>query len=235
MSMSVSALGGFQQIANTQAYSGQQVNNQQTSVGSTSPSGKTGNNFVQAITSALSQLGVSPTSSGKDSDDDTGSGSTTKAGSTTSTSGTTGTSSTSSSQTPDQALQAFVQTLLAAIQSQVSGSGASSSGSGHHHHGGGIGKVESGIQSLIDQLSAASSTGGSTGSSPTSGTTAASTGSDSTTTGNSALSALQSSFNNLLSVDGLSGSSSTLSGFLKNLESNLQGSGTSGNVVHTKA
>ncbi len=213
--MSVTALGSFQQLASTQAYAGQQVNKQPQSTGSTAPVGKNGNNFIQSISSALSQLGVGPTTTGNDTDG---------AGATASTSATTGTTSTSSSQSKEQALQAFVQNLLAAIQSQLSGSG-SSSGSGHHHHGaGGVGKVESGIQDLINQLSSSTTT-------PGAGPATA----VSSTTGTNPLAALQSSFNNLLSVDGISGSGKSLSGFLQNLETNLQGSGISGNVVQTKA
>ena len=224
--MSVSALGSSQQVAYTQYYSTPTVNNQSGSTGSSAPAGNAVTNFAQAISNALSQLSTGSTPTG----------STTGSTATTSTTGTSGTSSTDNTQTPQQALQAFVQNLLAAIQSQVSGA-SSSSGSGHHHHhgGGGLGKVESGIQDIINQLTSGSSrpgTGASSTGSTTSGAVTATTGSG---TGNSAVSALQSSFNNLLSADGISGSSATLTNFLQNLESNLQGSGTSGNVVKTTA
>ena len=244
--MSISAVSSNQQLAYTQLFSSQPVGSQNSVTGtqpSTSNSGG-GSNFFQAISSALQSLGASSSSS------------TSSTASASATSAATGTSSTSGSQSPQQALDAFLQSLVAAIQSQVSGqSGSSSStasagGGGHHHHhgGGGIGKVEAGIQDILQQLTAgsgsttsaatgtlaASTTGATaaTGTSAVTGTTAA-TGTSATTNGT--IASLQSSFNNLLSADGISSSGTSLSSFLQTLEKNLQGSSVSGNVVQTQA
>jgi hypothetical protein len=138
---------------------------------------------------------------------------------------------------------------MAAIQSQVSGQSSSGTAqaSGHHHHhgGGGVGKLESGIQDILQQLSSASgataaASANSTGAAAnTTGTTASTTGITGVTgtsgSANGTIATLQTSFNNLLSADGISGSSTTLSSFLQSLEQNLQGSSVSGNVVQTQA
>jgi len=229
--MSISAIGGSQQVAYTQSYSSQSVNNQAQFTGAAPPTGGAGNSFFQAIGNALSQLGVS-----QSGDADSG------ASATSATTKTSGTAPAGTAQTPDQALQAFVQSLLAAIQSQVSGqsgSGSSTQAGGGHHHHGGLGKLESGIQNLIQQLGAASSgttpttTAGTTGSG--SSTAVSPTSSTGSTGGTSSVGALQSSFNNLLNTDGISGNSATLTSFLQNLEKNLQGSGSSGNLLQAQA
>lgn len=184
-----------------------------------------GGKFASAITQALAQLGVSAPSAGS----------------------TSGTSGASSAQDPKQALTSFMQNLFAALQSQngtpaaassgsasgtsASGAGANTSvdgtttgaaaattGHGHHHHGGGgMSKLESGLQSLSQQLS--SSSGQTTSGGPS----------------NPSLDALQQSFNNLLSADGASGSNATLNAFLQSLSQSLHGAPTTGNVVTTKA
>ena len=81
--------------------------------------------------------------------------------------------------------------------------------------------MESNLQSLIQQFS----------SSPPASTTAGSSAPSSTSAG----SALQQSYQNLLGALGVSGNSSSLGGFLQALSQNLQGMGTSGNVVNTQA
>jgi hypothetical protein len=100
-----------------------------------------------------------------------------------------------------------------------------SGGHHHHHHGGGMGKLESGLQNLIQQLSTSSGQ---------SGTGTSTSDSDSGASG-STLDALQESFNNLLGAEGASGSNATLSSFLQSLAQNLQGASTAGNVVATQA
>ncbi|MET3107445.1 hypothetical protein AAKU67_001487 [Oxalobacteraceae bacterium GrIS 2.11] len=232
--MSISALNSSQQVAYTQFNPGQSVNKQSSSsaVPTAADYDGGGGSFFKAISSALTQLGINPTSSDS---------STTSSTSASAAADSTSTASTSSSQSPQQALQSFIQSLFAAIQSEVGGgqsSGSSAQGisdGGHrHHHGAGTGKLEAGIQDLINQLSAAS---GSTPTSGTSGTTASTavSGVAASSGSSNALSALQTSFNNLLSTDGIAGSNTSLTGFLQSLESKLQGSSVSGNVVKTQA
>jgi uncharacterized protein with von Willebrand factor type A (vWA) domain len=115
----------------------------------------------------------------------------------------------------DQALQAFLQNLLAALQAQgqdadsdrdsdQSGKSTANAVSGRHQ-GTGIGKMEAGLHILIQQLS--------------------------TNSGNSADAALQQSFQSLI---GSSCSNATLTGFLQTLSQNLQGAGMTGNNVNTQ-
>jgi len=87
-----------------------------------------------------------------------------------------------------------------------------------------MGKIEGGLQNLIQQLSSSSSA-------DTSGSSTAGSGSSSS---NSSLDALQQSFDNLLSADGKSGSGATLENFLQTLSQNMQGSLPTGNVIATK-
>ncbi|MHB1333706.1 MAG: hypothetical protein ACYCY1_14015 [Sulfuriferula sp.] len=194
--------------------------------------GGNGGRFASAINQALAQIGVTPGSSSSV----TGSSTATDPNSTT-----------ASTQDPQQALAAFMQNLFASLQSQNSGqtnasnSGTDSdgdrdgssaasavsgaSGKGHHgHHGGGLGKMESSLQNLIQQISS---------SSPAAASTDATT--DSTTAADSASSSLQQSFQNLLAADGATGSNASLTGFLQALSQNLQGATSSGNVVSTQA
>jgi hypothetical protein len=180
-----------------------------------------GGRFASAIIQALAQLG---------------NGSTAANGALDATSATSTTA-----KDPQQALAAFVQNLFAALQSQSSGQAAAStaanrsttadasnstsavSGQGHHHHhGGGAGKLEGGLQNLIQQL-ASSADASATG-----------TGSSTTSSANPALDALQQSFDSLLAAEGKSGSNATLSDFLKSFAQNLQGAPSTGNVVSTK-
>lgn len=193
-----------------------------------------GGKFASAIQQALAQFGIggSDTSAGTVSASSTASGSADTA--------------TSTTQDPQQALQAFAHSLFAAIHAQSAASSGSSTGTqsgtqatggldavaatsgegkGHHHHGGGgAGKLESGLQSLIQQLSS----GASTSSAATSETSSASTSTS------SASNDLQTSFNNLLTADGATGSSTTLSSFLQALSQKLEGAPSTGNVVNTK-
>lgn len=140
-------------------------------------SGK-GGTLTSAIDKALSQSGISPSGS-------------------------------------DQALQAFMQNLLAALQAQgqnadpdgdSDGSGKSAANAVSGHHAGvGIGKMESSLQSLIQQLSSNS--------------------------GNPADAALQQSFQSLV---GSGGSNTNLTGFLQSVMQNMQGAGLSGNLVNSQ-
>jgi hypothetical protein len=190
-------------------------------------SGASGNGgkFASAINQALSQFGISSAAA----------------------STTTGASSTASTQDPQQALTSFMQNLFAALHggtqstaantNQAAGrsdsdgdndgsstsavSGATGNGH-HHHHGGGVSKLEGDLQNLIQQLS--SSSGQSASGSSTSGSTSS----------NSALDALQQSFNSLLSANGVSGGNASLSSFLQSLSQDLQGAPPTGNVVTAK-
>jgi hypothetical protein len=174
--------------------------------------------FASAINQALSQIGVS---------------------------GSTASGASSAAQDPLQALSAFMHNLFAALQSQGGGqpaaaqggadsdgdndgggaSGVSAAAGGGRHHGGG--NIASKLQSLIQQLSASSS---GASASTTAGATASGTD-----TSNSALSALQQSFQNLLSSQGASGSQATLGSFLQTLAQDLPGANPAGNIVHTQA
>ena len=148
-------------------------------------------------------------------------------GSTSSTTASSSSTTSSGSQNATQAEQAFAQSLFSALQSQFSSqqssaqpSGAEGGGHHHHHHGGGGGgRLASAIEGLAQQLGSSSSS--------TSGT------SDATSTP-AASSDLQTSFNNLLAATGQSGSSTTLSQFLQSLGQNLQGGGSSGNLLNVK-
>lgn len=231
--MSISPIGASNSSIYTTPYSSLTATGSSSDSSNTSSSrvgGAGSGRFADAIQNALSQLGVSPDGSSTDSTGGTSSS----------------TSDASAANDPQQALSAFAQNLFAALQAQSAGqagaaqgtgssgdeSGAnavsgSSGGGGHHHHhgGGGVGKLESGLQSLISELSSSSSqdaTGSST------------SDSSSSSSSNSSLDALQQSFNNLLSADGASGSGATLSNFLQSLSQNLHGAPATGNVVSTK-
>ncbi|MDA8163511.1 MAG: hypothetical protein M0017_00570 [Desulfobacteraceae bacterium] len=134
--------------------------------------------------------------------------------------------STASDQNAQEALQAFMQNLFAALQSaggQAAGDGSAGSGSSavsgasvhghHHHHGGGHGRLQASMQTLIQQLSASDSS---------------SSNSSSTDT------ALQQSYQNLLSAQGASGNQTSLPSFLRSISQNLRGAGTMGNVIDTQ-
>jgi hypothetical protein len=140
-------------------------------------------------------------------------------------------------------MQAFLQSLMAALHAQAanaasatgtsdqnsSSTGSSSvaavssasSGVSRPHHGGGH------MQSLVDQLAASDASD----SSSTSSTAAASATSDPT------LSNLQTSFNNLVTAMGGSTDSSqtTMSNFLSTLASDMQGASPIGNLLSAQA
>lgn len=177
-----------------------------------------GGGLASAINQALSQIGVS---------------------------GSTVSGSSTVAQDPLQALSTFMHDLFAALQSQVAGQPAVAQGGGDSdgdNDGGGASRVSaaagggrhqgagnlaSKLQSLIQQLSASSS-GASSSSTPSAGTSGAGTA-------NQALSALQQSFQNLLSSQGASGSQATLGNFLQTLAQDLPGANPAGNIVHTQA
>ncbi len=140
------------------------------------------------------------------------------------------TSSSSSAQDPQAALQAFLQSLFAAL-TQSGGQGTASdngspsvAGAGHHHHHG-ASNLTANIQNLLQQLSS---------------------GSPGTSTGNStssnALSNLNSSFQNLINSisasqgQGASATTPNLQSFLQNLLQDLNGGqNISGAAVSTQA
>jgi hypothetical protein len=199
-----------------------------TSLLSGSPS--QGGGFAGAIVQALSQMGVSGAQSALGA-------SPTNASS--SSSGPSGSPSASTASQQNQALRSFMQSLLAALQTQAAVSGtahgvsaassfaASSSGHrhGHSHTGGGL-------QSLIQELSASSSAA-TTATSPAAG----SQGSGTTTASvaNATLTALQQSFNNLVSAVGGSGGQASLGTFLTTLANNLSSGARTANLVSTHA
>jgi hypothetical protein len=141
--------------------------------------------------------------------------------------------STGTANSPQQARQAFAQALFGALHDQTNGAAASGGGSGGsggvkhagggHHHGGGAGKVESGLQNLIQQLGASG-----TASSAGDGTSTA-------TSDNSDLSKLQDAFNNLVSANGGTSGNASLTSFLQSMAQSLQAAPSSGNVVNTSA
>jgi hypothetical protein len=114
-----------------------------------------------------------------------------------------------------QALQTFVQDLAGAIhEASTSNSGATATPiSDAHSHG----RLETGLQKLVNELA----DGGSS--------------EDATNSTNTTLSQLQQDFQNLLYSLGQSGSNPTLQGFLQALSQNLQGSSSVGSVVSTQA
>ncbi len=160
--------------------------------------GRAGNSaFASALMNALSQSGITVGSASN--------GTTTPSG--------------GASQSPQQALQAFMQNLFAALHAQSAGSsgqpgadgdndgsaaGAAGAMGGHH---GGIGKMEANLQSLIQQLSSGASA------SPVDAS-------------------LQQSFQNLAGAQG--SNQASLTSFLQSLSQNLQGVGMTGNIVNSQ-
>lgn len=130
------------------------------------------------------------------------------------------------SQDPQQALQAFMQHLFAALQAQMGqasqaagsdsdgdndGSAASrAAGAASGQHGGGVGKMEAGLQGLIQQLSSSGSSS------------------------NFADAALQQSFQGLLTAQGGGASNANLTSVLQTVLQNMQGAGVSGGVINTQ-
>lgn len=196
-----------------------------------------GGKLMEAITQALSQLGVSTTAS---TDETSGESNTT--------------------QDAAQSLGDFMQQLFAALrgQNEVTGSTDSSQSQedttyqasnvaetsgqrpppppGNRPPGGpgGPGGLEADLSRLIEQLSADDSTT----SDSSDGSTTATASSD-----NSLETTLQQSFQNLLATLGKSGTSTSsssdnqasLTTFLQALSQNLQGSSATGNVINTQA
>lgn len=142
------------------------------------------------------------------------------------------------SSTQDAALKTFMHDLFAALHSlsggqsnaagasqTASNAGADSDGDsdgsgtpgaaeavkGRGRHGGGLSTIENNLQTLIQQLSSSSTT-----------TAAASS--------NSALSSLQSDYQNLLGSVGASGNQASLASFLGAIAGNLQGSNPGLNI-----
>ncbi len=191
--------------------------------------------FASVIAQALSQIGVTAPSGSLSSNISRPS------------SPTSGSSSTTGPASPanvnaQQALGSFLQSLFAALEAQgqastpsVNGAGIASGvtgvhgGHGHHHHGGGgASQIQAELQSLIQQLTAASGTSGTSGVSGTTGSPGASNalGAADTT--------LQQNFQNLLSAQGVTGSQANLTSFLQTLSQGLQNNGAAGNLVSTQ-
>jgi hypothetical protein len=188
-----------------------------------------GGKFASAISQALTQLGVTPATASNSSD---------ASGTSTSQdpqqalasfmqslfaalhaqSGTQAATSNNSAADNSSAVGSVTSATTTTNNNAVAGT----AGEGHHHHhgGGGMGKLEGGLQNLIQQLSSSGqdASGSSTSSSSSSST----------------LDALQQSFNNLLSADGASGSNVSLTSFLQSLSQGLEGAPATGNVVTTK-
>jgi hypothetical protein len=170
---------------------------------SVSPAAAGGSRVASAIAQALTSIGVTPA-------DASGPAS----------------ASTGTANSPQQAPQAFAQALFGALHDQTNGAaggGGVKHAGGGHHHGGGAGKVESGLQNLIQQLGASG-----TASSAGDGTSTA-------TSDNSDLSKLQDAFNNLVSANGGTSGNASLTSFLQSMAQSLQAAPSSGNVVNTSA
>jgi hypothetical protein len=170
---------------------------------SVSPAAAGGSRVASAIAQALTSIGVTPA-------DASGPAS----------------ASTGTANSPQQAPQACAQALFGALHDQTNGAaggGGVKHAGGGHHHGGGAGKVESGLQNLIQQLGASG-----TASSAGDGTSTA-------TSDNSDLSKLQDAFNNLVSANGGTSGNASLTSFLQSMAQSLQAAPSSGNVVNTSA
>jgi hypothetical protein len=148
----------------------------------------------------------------------------------------------SATQDPKQEMRTFMHDLFAALRStgkgqqggkdsdgDKDGSAASkvSATSGQY----GASSIESKLQNLILQISSSDA------SSATGSATSASNVSATAPTSNTALSALQQDFSNLMggSQNTSSGTQPTLSSFLQALTQNLQGANAAGNIVNTVA
>jgi hypothetical protein len=139
-------------------------------------------------------------------------------------------SGTPGGQDPAQALGTFVQDLMSALKAQgasspagadasaTSGVTAPAGGHHHHHHGGGMAKMESSLQSLIQQVSASSSSDGTAKAGATS------------PAGN-----LQQDYQNLVTSFGGSANTASLGSFLQSLSQNIQSAGGTGGLISTKA
>lgn len=179
-----------------------------------------GGRLAQAITQALAQLQTSSDATGTDTSSNPDSAST---------------------QNMQQALGAFMHNLFAVLHAQggapaqsgnntdkVSDAENNASGpvqgeGGRHHHHGGAGKLESGLQNLIQQLSSASGQASGDAGNPGAGSS------------NPALDSLQQSFNNLLAADGAASGSASLGSFLQSLEQRVPSAPSNGNAINTTA
>jgi hypothetical protein len=172
--------------------------------------GPPGGPMLDALTQALSQLGL---------------GNRSNASTTGMVTAVDSSSATEATSNPTQALTSFMQSLMAALHAQ-SGQDAGADSAGASNRSGtasgtqGTGyrpDIGADMQSLIQDL--------------------ASTGAGSATSGNAAdssLTKLQESFQTLVSASGGSNSKVTLSGFLQNFASNMSGASSSGNFVSKK-
>jgi hypothetical protein len=157
--------------------------------------------FMQSVMQALSSMGVTP-----------GAGSTTAAGQSTDSDGDNdrAASGVSGTQSPQQAMHAFMHDLFQTLRQDGQTAGNSSTATTSASPVSGYAKMETGIQNLITELN--SSTNTSSGSA------------------NSNLSSLQSDFQNLMATLGHNGDTTagttngapSLATFLQNLEGNLQ-------------
>ena len=163
--------------------------------------------FATALAQALRQVGLTGTASGV-----TASGS----------------SAATASSAGSQALQAFTQSLYAALAAQnptatqagaaaQPGTGTSVGSGGHHHHGHGL---RGEIASLIQQLDA-SNAGGASSSTPATGTPLAN---------------LQQNYTHLVSaLGGSSASGATLDNLLRSLAANLPSAQSAGGMLQLRA
>jgi hypothetical protein len=176
---------------------------------------------MNAVMELLSQIGVSAdgsTSSATSSATSTTSSAAASASTATSSTSGSQASGTSSDADIQQALQAFMHSLFAALHAQK-GSGA---GQSTDSCAGGSGGSDA---TSVSATAAATTTSSSTGST--------STGSSST---DSTLSNLEQSFQNLVSaVGGTDGSTTALNNFLSALASKMDGASSVGNLVSTQA
>jgi hypothetical protein len=133
----------------------------------------------------------------------------------------TASTSASGTETPQQAMQAFIQNLVSTLQSQGAAATPTAAGtsatttaaaSASTPAASGGSQMKTALQDLIDGAS----------------------GTPGTTTSSSALASLQQSFQNLVSTMGGS-SNASLSGFLTNFASDLSGMNAVGNLVNTQA
>jgi hypothetical protein len=252
--MTLSSIGSNSGLAAAQLYRFTSTSPSHSDVSSTTTQQPSGiSRFASAISAAFASLGISLDGSS----------------SSTSASGSTDASSTDTSDSSGDTVNAFVQSLFAALHSQSAGSAppppsgdngteaspsqtqtaaaanGSTEGSGRVHRGhgghgghGGGGKIEADLQSLIQELSTASSTStaSTTAATTDASTTAASTTAAATST-DSTLATLEKSFDALVSQTGGSTATGTdsLTSFLKALAAGLQGAPSTGNVLTTQA
>jgi len=201
-----------------------------------------GGRFAAAIVQALSSIGVTvPTPATTGSSAANASDGATSAG-----------TGTSASQDVQKALSTFMHDLFSALHAARSGSNAGAaatsqaanaagtdsdgdndgSGSvagaqGYHHHGGGLQRLTSGLQSLIQQLSSTDSTSTTTTDASSVGTVDATAGGSTSSTDGSAL---QQDFSNLLASLGVTNNQTSLADFLSALQNTLQANNPGSNV-----